>query len=898
VLNAKDSVLVNFALAQDNGSFAIGNLPSGKFILLVTYPDYADYVEQFSLDAEHPTKDFGNINLRQTARILHDVIVKGDVRAIKMKGDTAEFDPKAYVIQPNAKVEDLLKQLPGIQVDKDGKITANGEAVNKVLVDGEEFFGDDPTLVTKNIRADMVDKVQLYDKKSDQAAFTGIDDGQKTKTINIKLKEDKKNGAFGKISGGVGTDKYYESQLQYNKFKAKQKFSLYGILANDGKVGLSFDDANKLGAQGGNVQVGDDGSISIFFSSSDDLDSFSGTYSGRGLPTARSGGLHYDNKSADDKQTINFNYKVGSMQVDGLTNTSTEQKLPGKTAGSLGSVFDNNSSQKFSNFSFRQKADAAWTVKLDTAQTLKLTADATQKHFTVDNQYNADSHRNDTLVNISNRHINNTGNEQMINASALYTKKFKKPRRTFSWNVSESFDHNESDGFLNSVINFYHPGSTTVIDSVQKIDQRKTVDIHSNAINSNMTFTEPLSKYAALSFNYGFALNDVHSDKRSFNQSAPGVYDILDQTYTNDYQFTQITNQFGATFNYKTQKHTLNIGTKVSDVNFQQTDLLRGSEVHRNFLNWLPQATYRYAISQQSSFNLYYNGNTNQPTIDQIQPVRVNTDPLNITVGNADLKPSFNHRFNMSYNTYSVISGTSMFISANYSFTADQIVNYSITDLTTDKTTTQYVNLTNNTPYNYGLNASYSRKIKPIDLSVGIGGYVGGNVNYSFINGQLNQSTTRSYSPNINISKYVQKKFDFYVSGGPSYTINRFSVTPENNNNAPGFNMYSSGTIYLPAKFDIGYDMRYLYTGKTQTLDANQRTIMNARFEKNFFKDENLKLAFSVNNLFNQDVNFNRNVSGNTITQTTTTGIRRYFMFSVSYDFTKFATSASTDTKK
>ncbi|MDB5016245.1 MAG: TonB-dependent receptor, partial [Mucilaginibacter sp.] len=186
VLNAKDSILRAFTRAGVNGTFNISNLGKGKFILLVTYPGYADYVEPFNLDSIKASHDFGKLNMILKARLLADVIVKGTRAAIKIKGDTTEFNAAAFTIQPNSKVEDLLKQLPGIQVDKDGKITAQGQTVTKVLVDGEEFFGDDPTLVTKNIRGDMVDKVQLYDKKSDQATFTGIDDGQRTKTINIK----------------------------------------------------------------------------------------------------------------------------------------------------------------------------------------------------------------------------------------------------------------------------------------------------------------------------------------------------------------------------------------------------------------------------------------------------------------------------------------------------------------------------------------------------------------------------------------------------------------------------------------------------------------------------------------------------------------------------------------
>ncbi|MDB5032759.1 MAG: TonB-dependent receptor, partial [Mucilaginibacter sp.] len=233
VLNAKDSILRKFTRAKPDGSFAINDLAKGKFILVLSYPGYADYTEGFTLDEKvEPSHDFGKLSMILKSRLLQDVIIKGSARAIKIKGDTTEFNANAYVIQPNAKVEDLLKQLPGIQVDKDGKITAQGQTVSKVLVDGEEFFGDDPTLVTKNIRADMVDKVQLYDKKSDQATFTGIDDGQKTKTINIKLKENSKNGYFGKLYGGIGTQDNYESQLLYNKFKGKEKFSISGTSSN------------------------------------------------------------------------------------------------------------------------------------------------------------------------------------------------------------------------------------------------------------------------------------------------------------------------------------------------------------------------------------------------------------------------------------------------------------------------------------------------------------------------------------------------------------------------------------------------------------------------------------------------------------------------------------------
>ena len=292
LLNAKDSTLRTFTRSNAEGMFSLKTPAVGKYILLVTYPGYADYVEHFTLDSAHLEKSIGKLNLVLKANLLKDVLIKGNAAAIKIKGDTTEFNAAAYSIQPNSKVEDLLRQLPGIQIDKDGKITAQGESVNKVLVDGEEFFGDDPTLVTKNIRGDMVDKVQLYDKKSDQATFTGIDDGQKSKTLNIKLKEDKKNGYFGKIDVGVGTNDFNQSQAMVNIFRGKKKFSAFGTLGNTGKTGLAWEDNSKYGSSGGSIEFMEGGGIMITSMGNDELESFDGRFSGEGIPLVRSGGMH------------------------------------------------------------------------------------------------------------------------------------------------------------------------------------------------------------------------------------------------------------------------------------------------------------------------------------------------------------------------------------------------------------------------------------------------------------------------------------------------------------------------------------------------------------------------------------------------------------------------------
>lgn len=877
VLNAKDSTLVKFTRSAENGTFELNGIKNGKFILLVSYPKYADFVDHFTLDSTTQLKDYGKINLTGMAKILADVIVKGNRNAIKIKGDTTEFDPKAYNIEPNSKVEDLIKQFPGIQVDKDGKITAQGKAVQKVLVDGEEFFGDDPTLVTKNLRADMVESVQLYDKASDQASFTGIDDGEKTKTLNVKLKEDKKNGYFGKAQAGYGTDDFYTGQLMFNKFWGKKKFSAYGIFGNTGTVGLGWDDRDKYGGSSG-MTMTDDGGMYFSSGGSDDFDSYDGQYNGQGLPVARTGGLHFDSKWNKDKESLNTNYKIGSIRVSGNRNTISQNNL---SSG----VINNVSDQYNDNDMFRQKLDATYEVKLDSTLTLKVNIDGTLKKSNTYNQYNTSSRNGlDSLLNTTNRTLTNKVDEQMFNANALFTKRFQKKGRTLSLNFNQAITKSNSDGYLNSENSYFE--TTGRRDSL--INQYKVNDITNSAFKSNLAYTEPLSKTLTVIVNYGLSLMNGKSDRKSFNRSGSGNYDILDTEFSNDYELDQIINQGGAIFNYKKGKTIINFGSKFSGVNFKQTDLYNNRTYDRDFVNYMPQASYQYRFSQQKSFRLSYNGNTNQPSLDQIQPIRVNTDPLNISLGNPDLRPSFRSNINANFNSYKVLTNQSIWLNASYSFTANPIVSDVSTDALTGRSTYRSVNINDKMATNFYAYAQTSRKIKGIDLNAGISLSGNGSSSYNYINQDLNNTKNYSYNLGINLNKYVEKKYSFYINSGPTYNVSRASIGSFGNSDGWGWNGYASGNVQLPAKFELSSDAQYEYRGTTQTFNETfSRFLWNASITKKFFKSENLKLMMTVNDILNQNVGFDRTAYNGNITQSSYTTIRRYFLFSVIWDFNK-----------
>jgi hypothetical protein len=878
ILNAKDSTLYDFTRADASGSFNMNVLKKGKFILLITYPAYADYVSMFTLDSLKPDFNFGQINMKLKATLLNEVIIKGQGAAIKIKGDTTEFNAGSYTIQPNDKVEDLLKKLPGIQIDKDGKITAQGKAIPKVLVDGEEFFGDDPTLVTKNLRADMVDKVQLYEKTSDQAAFTGVDDGQKTPTINIKLKEDKKNGYFGKVDVGIGTSDFYQAQVMFNKFKAKQKFSLYGTIGNNGKTGLNWDDASKYGGSGGNMEIS--GNVIMFSGNSDDIDGWKGQYDGAGIPVARNGGAHYDSKFNNDKETINVNYKLGSLRVNSNQNTIEQNTL-------ATGVINTTSDEVSEKYIFRQKLDATYSIKLDTMSTLKVMVDGTLKNNDNLSDFNSRAVNNaNNPLNRSDRSIDTHGKEELFNIAAFYTRKLKKTGRNFSITLNEKLNQKNSDGYLKSRNEFFKTGPTTK-DSLSITDQFKDNDIKTNAFSSNFTFNEPLSKFFTLVVNYGFSYSGSQADKKSFNADANGNYTILDTEFSNDFNAKQYTNQGGAMFNYKKAKTVISFGTRINAVSFDQYEAISAQRYNRSFLNWIPQLSYQYRFSTQRSFRFGYYGYTNQPTVEQLQPVKVNTDPLNIPLGNPLLKPSYESNLNISYNSYKILSGQSVYVNGYFSFSSNDIVNSTVTN-GRGQSIRKAINLEGKTPASYNINGGFRRKVKALaSLEMGVNLSASHNTNYSYINDDLNTTVSTRFSPRLGINRYAEK-FEVDLSFGPSYNGQEASLQKDRSNKGWGTSGYGSFKVMLPKKITIQSDASYSYTPASASFSTSfEQTIINASIAKSFFKSEELKAMVKVNDLLNQNSGFSRSATDNLITQTTYNNINRYFMFSLIWDFNK-----------
>jgi hypothetical protein len=873
VMQSKDSTLVSFARTKADGSFSISNLEAGKYFISLSYPKYADFIEQFTLDSLKKSVDFGKINMLLKSKLLEDVIIKGKTSAIKIKGDTTEYNAASFVIEPNSRVEDLLKQLPGIQVDKDGKITAQGQAVTKVLVDGEEFFGDDPTLVTKNIRADMVDKVQAYDKKSDQATFTGIDDGERTKTLNIKLKEDSKKGYFGKIDGGSADGTFYQGQGMINYFQAKRKIAAYSTVANTGKTGLSWEDGSKYGATN-NIEFTEDGGMMMYMNRGDDM-----SYNGQGMPLTQNGGMHFESKWNKDKESINSNYKVGALSLDGVRSNIGQNEVDQI-------LFNSQDQQTFRNYTFRQKLDATYQLKIDSTSNLKVMAEGSFKNTESNTSTNALTSQSNTGEQIKNfTRLSNDGKQQSFNASAFYTKKLRKDGRTYSVRIGQTFNDSEGEGFLNfqnqrlDVNNNPQPPSNT--------DQLKTMSSVSSAFSSNITYTEPLTKEVSVVVNYGLNLNNSTSNRRSFDMGASGNYDVLNTEFTNNFRLNQLSNEVGAVFNYKKDKQIISVGSKFAGVDFDQIDLDKqiDNKFARNFVNYRPQASYQYNFSRQRSFSIRYNGNTRQPSLNDLQPIRVNDDPLNIVRGNPNLKPSFENQFNAHYYSYKMLTNQYINFFGYYSFNINPIVNESIYQSLI--TSQRSVNLNDKVTQNFQFGGYLGKKLKS-EFHLNVNLNLNGGVYYNYLNNVLNKQDMMNYSGGVQVSRNVAKKHSFGVSLQPSYATYQNSIRSLANNNGAKFNSHNWLTVHLPRKFEISTDANYNYIAKTQLFNESVGYfIWNASLSRKFMKNDALKFTVSGNDLLKENIGFTRNAQGSRFTENRFNRVNRYFLFSLVWDFNK-----------
>lgn len=867
VMRTSDSLMVAFTRTKSDGSFDFKNLRPDKYDIFISFPDYLGYAMDLELNPKENVK-LDTVYLIKNSQLLNEVTIV-DGSKIKFKGDTIQFLADSFKVGESANVEDLLKKLSGIKVNAKGEITAFGQKVEKVYVDGEEFFGSDPTIATRNIQAKAVDKVQVFDKTSTMEELTGISDGEKFKAINLTLKEEYKKGYFGKATAGVGLDPlYYDGSLMLQGYTAKSKISAYGISSNTGTVGLDFDDYGKyMNSFAGSVNF--DGNMMSMTVSSDDDFNWDGRYNGEGLPKSLAGGASFSTKLAKDKVRINTNYGYSDIQLKkNVTNASTNF-IPGSGFVQDDNEYTNNKIIKHSGL-VKVEAD------IDSFTTLLWNSSASKKK--TDNFNEVHTRQNDLSDNpitAINRALTSKNEGNSVNSELTMTRKFKKKRRLFILNGSVNYSEDEGNNHLNSENDYY------TLNQFQTINQLVGKSSNTLSYKAKATYNEPLGK------NWAGQVNVYTNNSKSLSRKIANEYDESTQQYSifvdslsNDFDYRINANGGGASVNYKGEKFDFRIG---SDVDYSTTirkNKIDSSSIIDNALRWLPSANYTYKFSRTSRISVNYNGSTRQPSINQLQPVRDNSNPTILIKGNPDLKQSYTQSLNMYYNLWKALSDVSLWTYANFSNTFNAIVSNTIID-DARRSITTYTNV--NGGYNGSVGINYNKRLgKNIEGGLGVDGNVNNQI--SFVDGFRTAVLSTSISPSIDFRYEMEEKFYLSIDFTPSFSNSSGGLVA----NAGKYYSQSIGSNfrYKITKFlEVNSDVNWEYQGAQSSFSQKfSQVLWNANALWTVDKAKNLLIQFSVRDILNQNKGYVRNVGSFSTSERHYDTIQRYGLLSVIYN--------------
>ncbi len=859
-IGSKDTVKT---ITNDKGNYTFNNMLAKKAMISISHVGYKKFVDEY--DFTNITDEVTNNDVVMTRgdNMLETVTVESS--KISIKEDTVSYRIDSTMYRKNDNVEQVLKNLPGVEVDKDGKVTAQGKEVTKVKVNGKEFFGGDVKTATRQLDADMVDKIQIVDDYGDQSAFTGVRDGDPTKTLNIQLKKDRNKGVFGNTTTGAGTENRYLASLSLNRFNNAQQFSFTGNLNNTNASPFDFSriPGGANGAVGGLMRSFGGGAA---FGNND------------GIATNKSFGINYRDDWSP-KISVNGSYSFSRRNT--LIESNQFQENPNKNPDSTifnTQVTNNNGLGDNHRFSFNveYKIDSFNYVKFNPGFTIRKQSDDNLTQF---NYFDSKGSPFNNGTNVAN----NLSNTPSFTGSLLFNHRFHKKGRTLSVNLTggKSSTTGDDDVLNNTIV---LRNGLFVNDT---LDQNVIQDNNNHNYGVSTSFNEQLSKKRSLEFNYAFNKRYVGNDRETFSEL--GGQRTVIENQTNIFENIYTTNMFGVNFRTTLKKYNYSLGLAIQPATIENNSFSGTKQkLKQNIVNYFPVVRFSYNFSKSKSFNLNYNGNTNQPSVQQLQAAPDFSNRQNIIVGNPDLRPEFTNTMSLRYNNFNFISGDVFFSNISASFTRDKIVS-NVIRKNQGFQETRYLN--KNGYFNVNAFYSISKPLQNRKYVFVYGGNVNFNNNISFINSEKNTGQnwilTQRFGMDYKIKKWLE------TSGGLLYSLNdvKNSLSTDANNNIKAWSITHSARLFFKYDFIVSYDIeKTLNQGFTNNVAANP-LIINGTLEKQIFKQKNGSIKLQAFDLLNENTNVGRSVNASTaaITDTRTNRLQRYFMLSFVFRFNKFS---------
>jgi len=848
-----DSTLQSFIRSQKDGTFYLGHLSPGRYLLLFTQPDYSEYSFPITLKIGE-TKNFGNIGLPPKSDLLAAVTVTPTTATPRLHGDTLEYNVSHLRMKPNASVEEMLRRLPGVEIDQFGNITVNGQRVERLLVDGEDFFSGNASLVTRNFNADMINKVQVLDKRSKEAEFTGIDDGQKTKTLNLTLKDDSKKGYFGKAEAGADPQDYYSMNALLGAFRDRRQFAALGMDANNGSW--------RVNDNSGQTNAG----ISLLPSVADPL----GASAGIGIPHTSAGTTHYANHWTKYDTHLSGDVQIGHLTTEPFSTSAVIQTLPN-------SLYAQRNKAASLNSQDQQALSIQYEFRPDSLNAMEISFEGSRAQGNNFLYSRGQSNFNDTIANSTMRQIISNVKNEMVNASLMWNIRGRKRRGCgFFITANVRSQDDLTTGSLQSIDSFYHKNGSYIYQD--SIDQRKDISNKSLVLNSRVGYTEILSKNLKVGVSYGISLNRSKSFQSTFDKGQGG-YDIAVDSLNNHYENTIFSHAMGLNVSGNVKKFGYLLGATIIEYASTQKDLLKNSTLRQPYTNLTPGLSFSYKLSAGKEIRLNYSGQTEQPSMAQLQPAINNNDPLHITIGNPNLQPGFIHFFEVNF---SRVGSTSLYLGARYNFKANAFGVKIATD-TLGRQISQTVNVDGN--HEASVYMLIVNKIKKIELDYTVSPFAYYNRNVNYVGPLLDHSDNYKVGINVGINKYAVDKYSIQMHGMPIWYSFRSAVNPSQRLQYWTFNGDAGASFFLLKGFEINMTGNYAWQQKVSSLgQATSVLLWNAFISRNFLKNR-LTVRWQVNDILNQNRGISRNINSNIVSENAYNTLERYWLLIVSFRF-------------
>lgn len=876
LLNPKDSSLVNFVLGDANGNFTLKNVGKGEHLIKVSFMGFRNFTKKITTPETPQVIELGQLQMTPKSNELETIEIEAEKAPVVIKKDTIEFNAGSFKTKQNAVVEDLLKKLPGVEVDNDGNITAQGEQVRNVTVDGKKFFGTDPKLATKNLPADAVNKVQLFDKKSDQTTFSGIDDGQREKTINLELKEEKRKGAFGSVMAGIGNDGRYQGRASINKFTKTRQVSLLGMGNNVNEQGFSMEDY--MNFTGGSQQMMAGGGAARLTFSSDNTNGVPLNFGNRanGVMSNLAGGINLNNEFSK-KTELNGSYFFSYLDHQRDQTTFRENFLPAGSGVGSRSMFNFDQNSVMQNTNSNHRANLTLDHKIDSTNSLKLTSSFTYNQTDSETRSISKNLSTDGVVQNETQRLSlSSGANTSLNSSLLWRHRFAKKGRTFSANFQFNYGENNRTGFLDaSTRNYFTNPADTVFKQVSDQSTQNTL------YGGTLSYTEPLGGRKYMEANYTFRknLNDVVRNVSDVSGDAP-VYDaLLSNLFNSDYEY----HRAGLNFRMNRTKYNFTVGGSIQQTYLQGYLELRDVTISRDYQNVLPTVRFNYEFSTSKRLSFDYETSVQEPTIQELQPVVDNSDPLNIYEGNPALRPAYSQGWRMNFTTFNPVNFMSFFAFIDVDYITNSITNSrSINEQFIS--VTKPVNVDNN--MNVSGNANLSFPINKIKSRFSIGGSIRNRRSINLLNDISSTINSQSAGGNVRYSYRYKEIFDLSLSARLERQLTDYEFQQNdqiflNNNYTAETNLTILKNYQLSGNFEL---LQY----ENQNNNYNQTIpLLNLSLSRFLLKNKTGELKFAVNNLLDKALGVSQTANLNYTERQTTNSLERIFMVSFTYSINK-----------